>query len=85
MNRQPKPIWRHVPETDSHADLDKQMKNAAANLEFEETARLRDEIKRLEAVDLGLARPGAPPKAAAKFGAPQGKSRRVMKRKGRRK
>jgi len=67
------------------ADLDKQMKEAASNLEFEEAARLRDEIKRLEAVDLGLARPGAPLKAAAKFGAPQGKSRRVAKRKGRRK
>jgi excinuclease ABC subunit B len=31
------------------------MLKAAGNLEFEEAARLRDEIKRLEAVDLALA------------------------------
>ena len=30
------------------------MKEAAGNLEFEEAARLRDEIKRLEASELGL-------------------------------
>ena len=30
------------------------MKEAAANLEFEEAARLRDEIKRLEAAELGM-------------------------------
>ena len=31
------------------------MRKAAENLEFEEAARLRDEIKRLEAVDLAIA------------------------------
>ena len=30
------------------------MRAAAADLEFEDAARLRDEIKRLEALDLGL-------------------------------
>ncbi|MBU6474829.1 MAG: UvrB/UvrC motif-containing protein, partial [Alphaproteobacteria bacterium] len=34
------------------AALEKQMKQAAANLEFEEAARLRDEIKRLEQREL---------------------------------
>jgi excinuclease ABC subunit B len=36
------------------ADLEKQMHKAASDLEFEEAARLRDEIKRLEEMDLGL-------------------------------
>lgn len=34
--------------------LEKKMHDAAANLEFEEAARLRDQIKRLEQKDLGL-------------------------------
>jgi excinuclease ABC subunit B len=50
------------------AQLEERMRNAAAELEFEEAARLRDEIRRLEAVELGLAQPGAAPGAAAKAG-----------------
>jgi excinuclease ABC subunit B len=35
-------------------DLEKKMRDAAADLEFEEAGRLRDEIRRLEADELGL-------------------------------
>ncbi|MGB3846180.1 excinuclease ABC subunit UvrB [Sphingopyxis sp. YF1] len=35
-------------------DLEKQMRDAAADLEFEQAGRLRDEIRRLEADELGL-------------------------------
>jgi excinuclease ABC subunit B len=48
--------------------LEARMREAAANLEFEEAARLRDEIRRLEASELGVAterRRGAAAAAAA--------------------
>ena len=57
------------------AELEFQMREAAANLEFEEAARLRDELRRLEAKDLGLDGPGMAkaavvPRASAEIDAP---------------
>jgi excinuclease ABC subunit B len=37
------------------AELEKRMREAAGNLEFEEAARLRDEIKRLQTTELAIA------------------------------
>jgi excinuclease ABC subunit B len=52
----------------SIAVLETRMRNAAADLEFEEAARLRDEIKRLEALALGLAPPPPAPYRRAERG-----------------
>ena len=53
--REPRPRFRSTAERDAHlARLQESMRKAAANLDFEEAARLRDEIRQLRVSDLGL-------------------------------
>ena len=65
------------------ADLTVRMKTAAGSLEFEEAARLRDEIRRLEASDLGLvqtggtARPSKQRRSSARKGKRQGQQKKI--------
>jgi excinuclease ABC subunit B len=47
-------------------DLERKMLEAASNLEFEEAARLRDELHRLESADLGLSYQRTSPKKTSK-------------------
>jgi excinuclease ABC subunit B len=56
------------------AKLEKDMREAAANLEFEEAARLRDEIRRLEDRELGLDVRPALRERGPKWGKPRGRS-----------
>ncbi|MCH4023725.1 MAG: excinuclease ABC subunit UvrB [Acetobacter sp.] len=50
---------------DTIAAMEKKMRAAAADLEFETAARLRDEVRRLEALRLGLDPAEEPPKSSA--------------------
>ena len=58
------------------AELEKKMRAAAANLEFEDAARFRDEIRRLEAHELGLDKPGVAPRLALAATTASGRSPR---------
>jgi excinuclease ABC subunit B len=53
--REPRLRFRTTAERDAHlATLQENMRKAAANLDFEEAARIRDDIRQLRVSDLGL-------------------------------
>jgi len=63
------------------ADLTKKMHTAAENLEFEEAARLRDEIKALEDGELGLGSSHGKPKGRATGGKPGTRTKKAKSHK----
>ncbi|HUK57755.1 MAG TPA: excinuclease ABC subunit UvrB [Stellaceae bacterium] len=63
------------------SDLEKRMRTAAADLEFEEAARLRDEIRRLEQYDLGIGSPGTSPPGRSQGGRAGTSARTLTKNK----
>ncbi|WP_051330464.1 excinuclease ABC subunit UvrB [Niveispirillum irakense] len=65
------------------AELEKKMRAAAADLEFEEAGRIRDEIRRLEAIDLGLAPGSTPIRASAQGERPRSPAKPEKKAGGR--
>ena len=58
--------------------LDKKMREAAENLEFEEAARLRDEVRRLEAGELGIGMTLGKPKGRSAGGQPGTRTRKAQ-------
>jgi len=66
-------------------ELERKMADAAANLEFEEAARIRDEIRRLEADELGIkTERGAPVKGRTDAGRPGTRTNKWSKMKAKR-
>ncbi len=63
------------------ASLEKRMREAAANLEFEEAARIRDEIRRLEQADLEIGLPQKRDAGGRAMAAPRSTAGRAGSRK----